>query len=105
MMLMDMPASSAGGDFVDFLGAPFRFNTFAFKLALKYGTPVFLFFLVRDGRDSFRLSLTRCEGFSTPAEGLKLYKSSLEATILNDPFEWAFSQRYCRWLEQMREPS
>jgi lauroyl/myristoyl acyltransferase len=105
MMLMDFPAASAGGELVEFLGSPFKFNTFAFKLALRHSVPVFFFFLVRQGRDSFRLSVAPCEGFSTPEEGLRIYKTRLESVILENPFEWAFSQRYCRWLEQMRKPS
>lgn len=99
-MMIDFPAYSIGGGTVDFLGEPFRFNTFAFKLARNHGVPVFFAFLVREGRDRLRLSMQPCGAYETPEEGLKMYAAALEPVIMHDPFNWANLRKFCRWLDQ-----
>ena len=102
-MMIDFPAYSIGGRTVDFLGAPFRFNTFAFKLAKNHDLPVFFSFLVREGSDKLRLSIRPCGAFETPEEGLKMYAAALEAIIMHDPFNWTNLRKFCRWLDQAHD--
>ncbi len=99
-MMIDFPAHSIGGCTVDFLGVPFRFNTFAFKLAKNHDVPVFFSYMVREGHDKFRLSIKPCGAFETPEEGLKKYAAALEPVIMHDPFSWINLKKFCRWLDQ-----
>lgn len=103
LMLVDFPSYSRSGEVVQFLGSKFRFNDFAFKLALKHDVPVFFIFLEGEGRGSFRAVIEPCEGFGTPEEGLRMYAAALESRIKRDPSAWMYLSKYCFWMRKMRE--
>lgn len=76
------------GVVTDFFGLPVRVSYFPFKLALKYGAPVFFCFISRDEQGKFVVRLSPAAPFETPEEGVKLYCRALESKVMSYPFMW-----------------
>ncbi len=85
-MLIDYPRPQVGGAPVCLFGKPLRLYYFPFKLAQKYGVPVFFYFFEITPGGRYRLRLAPAGDFSSPAAGAADYASRLEEHIQNHPY-------------------
>jgi lauroyl/myristoyl acyltransferase len=97
-MLVDFPRERSGGFSADLFGRRMSFNSFPFKLALRYDAPVFFVCLERSGNGGYRLSVEPLGPFETPDEGGSKYVSRLQTRLAAYPFMWLFLPNFTGWF-------
>lgn len=85
-MLIDYPRPRVGGAPVCLFGKPLRLYYFPFKLARKYGVPVFFYFFEITPGGRYRLRISPARDFSSPVAGTEDYAHHLEKHVRTYPY-------------------
>ena len=85
-MLIDYPRPQVGGEPIRLFGQPLNLYYFPFKLAQKYGIPIFFHVFEITPGGGYRLRLTPAGEFSTPAAGTADYAHHLEQHVQTYPY-------------------
>lgn len=105
LMAMDFPRKSPGGVGAAFFGRTMNYNYFAFKLALKYGVPVFFYSFEPRSRAGFRLRISRVDPFASIEEGVQVYALYFEDRIRTYPFFWTSLPCFAGWFPEVAVPT
>lgn len=96
-MDIDYPGPSRNDGTAPFLGVSISPHLFPFRLALKYGIPVFFSFFSKNKHGTYTMNFIPSGEYSDPEEGFRRYLVRLQAQIEEYPFMWGLIPYFFKW--------